>query len=656
MQVAAIGTVDILPEVLFRSILSFLEHEECLAARAVCRRWTALYTDATWKHVYLSRFTPDTSLCKSVCPDGRKTLWKKRFFLRCALERHWQSDRYQKRTFTGHSGAIRCIQFDDFRMVSGSEDCTIKMWDMSTGALLRTLNGPNGHTGHVCALQFEVWDHRTPRSPELSRPASPLPYPHNGLGDLRPASPLPITGPDGVSLGPFTSPVSPSLPPLTTVPLLSQAALPLLDGRGFPLTAAALSPANALPSRSPSPSDSPLVCQVRITCNVTPTLDVLVSFTVLPSSQPTSAVSSSTNEQLIGAVSPSDVLLDNASTYTETPLTSPSPSSLATLTVAIPTSSPVLTALSRVPSPPPPFESRWLPSLPLYGYDEEDESYGALLISGSTDHTLKRWNMNTGECELTYRGHSAGVKCVAMDRRTGVVVSGSSDSEIRIWDLASGECQSTLIGHTAAVSCLQLDATKQLLVSGGGDRTVRVWDLTSRTCKRVLEHSQMVRSLQFDSRKLVSASYDGQVIVRNLATGEEIQKFNDASSILALQFDDTKLITGGIRDPGLRMYRGGWATSQSPVLKKALERSDTRPLITFRFGCDKLVFGNASAVTVLDYGKGLPKFSGTDYGRVLSEGESAGRRRSQMQPLVDCTPAVTPTGQPSLVKDQCLVM
>lgn len=51
-----------------------------------------------------------------------------------------------------NSKGVYCLQYDDQKIVSGLRDNTIKMWDRSTLACTRTLNG---HTGSVLCLQYD---------------------------------------------------------------------------------------------------------------------------------------------------------------------------------------------------------------------------------------------------------------------------------------------------------------------------------------------------------------------------------------------------------------------------------------------------------------------------------------------------------------------
>ena len=43
--------------------------------------------------------------------------------------------------FDGHDRGLACIEFRDDYIVSGSNDCKIKVWSASTGECLRTLTG-----------------------------------------------------------------------------------------------------------------------------------------------------------------------------------------------------------------------------------------------------------------------------------------------------------------------------------------------------------------------------------------------------------------------------------------------------------------------------------------------------------------------------------
>src|SRR5262249_22628349 len=55
------------------------------------------------------------------------------------------------RTFQGHTGAVYSVAIapDGRTALSGSEDKTLKLWDLSSGKEIRTFQGHQGHTGTV---------------------------------------------------------------------------------------------------------------------------------------------------------------------------------------------------------------------------------------------------------------------------------------------------------------------------------------------------------------------------------------------------------------------------------------------------------------------------------------------------------------------------
>jgi F-box and WD-40 domain protein 1/11 len=56
----------------------------------------------------------------------------------------------------GHADSVYCLEFDSKRIISGSRDQTIKVWDIQTGRCLGTFRG---HHGSVLCLKFEKdWD------------------------------------------------------------------------------------------------------------------------------------------------------------------------------------------------------------------------------------------------------------------------------------------------------------------------------------------------------------------------------------------------------------------------------------------------------------------------------------------------------------------
>ncbi|MCD4738844.1 MAG: hypothetical protein K8R89_06255 [Anaerolineae bacterium] len=122
---------------------------------------------------------------------------------------------------------------------------------------------------------------------------------------------------------------------------------------------------------------------------------------------------------------------------------------------------------------------------PLETMTEKESWY---LAAGSYDNLVHLWKVRprvpgvlSATQVLTLTGHTAPVKAIAFSPDGKLIVSGSSDKTIRLWDVESGEPEFTLIGHTSDVTSLAFSSDGQYLISGSRDRTVRIWHVDTAT-------------------------------------------------------------------------------------------------------------------------------------------------------------------------------
>jgi WD40 repeat protein len=65
---------------------------------------------------------------------------------------------------------------------------------------------------------------------------------------------------------------------------------------------------------------------------------------------------------------------------------------------------------------------------------------GTTLASGSGDHTVKIWNVETEQCIKTLHGHTNRVSSLAFCPHGNILISSSQDESIKIWNVQTGEC------------------------------------------------------------------------------------------------------------------------------------------------------------------------------------------------------------------------
>ena len=151
---------------------------------------------------------------------------------------------------------------------------------------------------------------------------------------------------------------------------------------------------------------------------------------------------------------------------------------------------------------------------------------GNLALSGSEDNTARIWDVNSGKSIRVLEGHSSSVDSVAWSADGNLALSGSRDKTARIWDVNFGKCIRVLEGHSDAVSSVAWSADGNLALSGSRDKTARIWNVNSGKCIRVLEgHSNLVLSVAWsaDGNLALSGSWDNSARIWDVNSGKCIR-------------------------------------------------------------------------------------------------------------------------------------
>jgi|GEM_PF-3434755 len=155
---------------------------------------------------------------------------------------------------------------------------------------------------------------------------------------------------------------------------------------------------------------------------------------------------------------------------------------------------------------------------------------GKLLASGSSDHTIKLWEVATGKLLKTLEGHKGSVYSVSFSPDGKLLASGSYDKTIKLWEVASGKLLKTLEGHKGLVKSVSFSPDGKLLASGSGDNTIKLWEVASGKLLKTLEgHKNYVISVSFspDGKLLASGSWDHTIKLWDVASGKLLSSFFD---------------------------------------------------------------------------------------------------------------------------------
>ncbi|KAG2066758.1 hypothetical protein BDR04DRAFT_1029204, partial [Suillus decipiens] len=107
---------------------------------------------------------------------------------------------------------------------------------------------------------------------------------------------------------------------------------------------------------------------------------------------------------------------------------------------------------------------------------------GTRIVTGSRDMTVRLWDAGTGEpVGEPLWGHTYSVTSVSFSPDGTRIVTGSWDRTVRLWDAGTGEpVGEPLQGHTSPVNSVSFSPDGTRIVTGSWDSTVRLWDAGTR--------------------------------------------------------------------------------------------------------------------------------------------------------------------------------
>ncbi|CAJ2509741.1 Uu.00g056410.m01.CDS01 [Anthostomella pinea] len=355
--------------------------------------------------------------------------WKDVYRDRFKVGSNWKYGRATMKTFAGqHTNGVTCLQFDDNILATGSYDSTIKLWDIETSEVIRTLHG---HTMGIRALQFDdrmlvsgsldstvkIWNWRTGACINTLNHQGGVITVHMD-GDLLASGSMDRS----IKIFNFKTQQTYSL-------------------RGH----------------------QDWVNHVRLDVSSRTLLSASDDCTVKLWDLD-SQTCIKTYEGHVGQVQqvlplPDDYEFEDENTRDADAVSVASNRS----------GTPGLCASSSLPTPQPDEERAAYG--PAFQLDSERPLPPRYMLTGSLDATMRLWDTATGKTPRCFFGHVEGLWAIAVDSLR--FVSGSNDATVKIWEPRTGRCERTFTGHAGPVTAVGLSDSR--VASGGEDGEVRLY-------------------------------------------------------------------------------------------------------------------------------------------------------------------------------------
>jgi len=159
---------------------------------------------------------------------------------------------------------------------------------------------------------------------------------------------------------------------------------------------------------------------------------------------------------------------------------------------------------------------------------------GQYCVSGSVDGFVEVWDYQTAMLrkDLSYQEegnfmmHEKAVIGVAFSKDSELLATGSQDGQLKVWRVASGQCVRRYEkAHGEGITFISWSKDSSQILTASFDFTARAHGLKSgKTLKEYRGHTSYVNTAVYtrDGNKVVTASSDGQVIVWDAKTTEQI--------------------------------------------------------------------------------------------------------------------------------------
>ncbi|KAI5306130.1 hypothetical protein KEM56_002110 [Ascosphaera pollenicola] len=473
VEVVRKDPITYLPPEVSTHVLSFLDADSLKNAELVSRSWHAQASSHhVWREVFrrqynyhpharkhpqkLSTLSQTTSLGLGRVRPNQD--WKKMYSVRHTLESRWKNGKAAAIYLHGHTDSVYCVQFDEDKIITGSRDRTIRVWNARfPWNCLKVIGSPEDIKANVNAMASQAGNG----------------HGHHGNNNAAPPNNIP----------PTTVVVTPSSTPGGKTPFMSLCP---------PSKNAATNPEIVSPERPGNiyHNASILCLQFDEEIMVTGSSDATcIVWDIKDDYRPIRRLHGHSAGVL-------DICFDDRYII-----------SCSKDTMICVWDRKTGNLVKKL--------------MGHHGPVNAVQLRGDCVVSASGDGIAKLWNLTSGLCIKEFTSRNRGLACVEFSENARIILAGGNDQVIYEFDANSGELLTEMHGHTTLVRSLHLDSANKRIVSGSYDMSVKVFDAETGQLSVNLPNwtTSWILSAKSDYRRIVATSQDARAVIMDFGYG-----------------------------------------------------------------------------------------------------------------------------------------
>ncbi|KAJ8446087.1 hypothetical protein Cgig2_017589 [Carnegiea gigantea] len=208
------------------------------------------------------------------------------------------------------------------------------------------------------------------------------------------------------------------------------------------------------------------------------------------------------------------------------------------------------------------------------------------VVSGSSDHTIKVWSFDglIGDYEepssikakAVVAAHDKDINSLAVAPNDSYICSGSQDRTACVWKLPDLVFVVKFKGHKRGIWSVEFSPVDQCVLTASGDKTIKLWAIADGSCLKTFEgHTSSVLRASFIARgtQFVSCGGDGLLKLWTVKSNECIATYDqheDKAWALAVGKKTEMLATGG-GDAVINLWHDSTAADKEEAFRKEEE-------------------------------------------------------------------------------------